>query len=559
MLPAEVGAGSDLLACRVCLDAGGRLLPISGSGFEDIFGVLTGVQLSMEGFPRHLCAFCRATLSKCISFRDSCERSSALLQTLMEKGPLTMKDIETIDRKTNKLTNGMKREKIFHFLTHPYLQIPPIKREDNDVTPYEEIPNTADELYLELDHNFIINNPKIYKNNDPQMIIKKVKLEKENSMASSESEDGGVDASENQTNYAVVEIDITEEELCQSDVNTKNDGETDLIKKTKSIPIQLDSEISTKTTKSRAGNTKFSFKSKKRKKMGDDVYPLFDYEAFEEEFNVKIKLLSIDEQKQEIEEKKKANKSVFCCEMCGKGCNTEKTMKNHLSCHDPNTGPFECEICRCRFRTGAEVRLQRHRDTHRLSFACRDCGFISRDKSNAKLHSLVHSGKTYTCQHCGQTYKHRTSYLTHVRERHPARNVACPQCGETFLSENGVRQHRAKAHGSVSDSKPKSDIKCPVCDATFLSREALVKHTAGAGVPHAALWPCAACGDSCGSDTALKHHTAEKHSPEQQYCDEFHVRAHTGERPYQCAECPLACALKGTLARHIARFPSRYT
>ncbi|KAI8431661.1 hypothetical protein MSG28_016140 [Choristoneura fumiferana] len=94
------------------------------------------------------------------------------------------------------------------------------------------------------------------------------------------------------------------------------------------------------------------------------------------------------------------------------------------------------------------------------------------------------------------------------------------------FTDHGFHDKHIKVEGFIwrvatKDSKPKSDIKCPVCDATFLSREALVKHTAGAGVPHAALWPCAACGDSCGSDTALKHHTAEKHSPEQQYCDEL--------------------------------------
>ncbi|KAI8431659.1 hypothetical protein MSG28_016138 [Choristoneura fumiferana] len=120
----------------------------------------------------------------------------------------------------------------------------------------------------------------------------------------------------------------------------------------------------------------------------------------------------------------------------------------------------------------------------------------------------MHQGTKYPCPHCPAVYDHQTSYCNHVRMQHPAALDACDQCGETFAGRRGLKY------------KPNGNLKCTGCDVTFLNAEALQRHEElGAGVPHAALWPCAACGESCGSETALKKHAAE-HQTDRHRCDE---------------------------------------
>ncbi|KAI8431660.1 hypothetical protein MSG28_016139 [Choristoneura fumiferana] len=161
-----------------------------------------------------------------------------------------------------------------------------------------------------------------------------------------------------------------------------------------------------------------------------------------------------------------------------------------------------------------------HEKTHRAIFTCNECGCVNLqvNKTYAQKHYHMHQGTKYPCPHCPAVYDHQTSYCNHVRMQHPAALDACDQCGETFAGRRGLVMHKARAHGTKY--KPNGNLKCTGCDVTFLNAEALQRHEElGAGVPHAALWPCAACGESCGSETALKKHAAE-HQTDRHRCDE---------------------------------------
>ncbi|KAI8431649.1 hypothetical protein MSG28_016128 [Choristoneura fumiferana] len=178
--------------------------------------------------------------------------------------------------------------------------------------------------------------------------------------------------------------------------------------------------------------------------------------------------------------------------------------------------PHECDACRLRFRS--RLKLLKHRQSHRAVYTCNECGYASRFRTYVKNHWLMHKGTTYTCPYCQIVYNHQTSYYNHIRIQHPGENEACYECGETFAAGRGMNLHKALAHRTSDKSNAKH--KCKDCGVKFLNAEALQRHEElGAGVPHAALWPCAACGDSCGSDTALKAHAAEQHT-DRHHCDE---------------------------------------
>ncbi|XP_073966407.1 uncharacterized protein isoform X2 [Choristoneura fumiferana] len=515
----------ELVACRACLAADGRLYAISGSGLEDTLAALTGAALPADdSFPRHLCVFCMARLSKCATFRDSCRRSTVLLRTLLEKGTLKMNDVKAIDRNSHELTYNLACNKVFEFSTDPLLPVSPEIKTENDEGPHEvtafvdvECKGRKDSIKNDVDpHSFEV---PIEKHEVTE--VKLVKLKTENSNAHSEAAD-----------YMDTEVKND-----TSDYDTDSSEETlAAVKRGKRKRVKAEKENTGKNSKkckSKSGKSKISKVTKAVDDVGDKAVEApkktrrlrktvgvkTDTEtAFEKKFNCKTKLLSKEEQKQEVEERKRNNKSAYSCELCGKGFKKENTLMTHKSYHDPSL-PAECDVCRLRFRSRRS--LLKHQDCHRATFTCNECGNVSRNRSHAKDHCLMHKGTTYTCPYCQIVYNHQTSYYNHIRVQHPGENEACDECGETFAAGRGMMLHKALTH--KQNVKPNVDTKCKDCDVKFSSGEALQRHlelSAGAGVPHAALWPCAACGDSCGSDTALKHHTAEQHPPEQRYCQE---------------------------------------
>ncbi|XP_072427980.1 histone-lysine N-methyltransferase MECOM isoform X8 [Chiloscyllium punctatum] len=118
--------------------------------------------------------------------------------------------------------------------------------------------------------------------------------------------------------------------------------------------------------------------------------------------------------------------------------------------------------------------LDRHLLTHteEREYKCDQCPKAFNWKSNLIRHQMSHdSGKHYECENCAkQVFTDPSNLQRHIRSQHVgARAHACPECGKTFATSSGLKQHK-HIHSSV---KP---FICEVCRKSYTQFSNLCRH-----------------------------------------------------------------------------------
>ncbi|KTF88590.1 hypothetical protein cypCar_00008732, partial [Cyprinus carpio] len=146
----------------------------------------------------------------------------------------------------------------------------------------------------------------------------------------------------------------------------------------------------------------------------------------------------------------------------------------HFHTHPLNLphSPQECKECEQVFPDAQSL------DTHSLShsdereYKCDQCPKAFNWKSNLIRHQMSHdSGKHYECENCSkQVFTDPSNLQRHIRSQHVgARAHACPDCGKTFATSSGLKQHK-HIHSSV---KP---FICEVCHKSYTQFSNLCRH-----------------------------------------------------------------------------------
>uniref|UniRef100_A0A8C9EJ61 C2H2-type domain-containing protein n=1 Tax=Pavo cristatus TaxID=9049 RepID=A0A8C9EJ61_PAVCR len=107
--------------------------------------------------------------------------------------------------------------------------------------------------------------------------------------------------------------------------------------------------------------------------------------------------------------------------------------------------------------------LEKHMLSHseEREYKCDQCPKAFNWKSNLIRHQMSHdSGKHYECENCAkQVFTDPSNLQRHIRSQHVgARAHACPECGKTFATSSGLKQHK-HIHSSVKPFICKSSTK----------------------------------------------------------------------------------------------------
>ncbi|XP_036856057.1 histone-lysine N-methyltransferase PRDM16 isoform X6 [Manis javanica] len=131
----------------------------------------------------------------------------------------------------------------------------------------------------------------------------------------------------------------------------------------------------------------------------------------------------------------------------------------------------ECKDCERMFPN--KYSLEQHMVVHteEREYKCDQCPKAFNWKSNLIRHQMSHdSGKRFECENCVKVFTDPSNLQRHIRSQHVgARAHACPDCGKTFATSSGLKQHK-HIHSTV---KP---FICEVCHKSYTQFSNLCRH-----------------------------------------------------------------------------------
>ena len=244
-------------------------------------------------------------------------------------------------------------------------------------------------------------------------------------------------------------------------------------------------------------------------------------------------------------------------------------FKYHLA-HHGNDRPYLCNECpkNCKdfvvilycdkyflllfFLDKTRIDLLQHQRVHdkqREPFRCQECGQVFRTRSNFNTHLRTHTVKGP--QHCDICNKLFVNLRSHVQQVHQKlRTHPCHLCDKTFGKKSGLDRHILTVHEKMRN------YYCDLCQKSFGEKAQLLRHRKihfkstspepDSGsisedqeiIEDKKRYKCGRCKKILNSRAALKRHRS---------------LVHLKERNFLCNFCPKKFGEKSNLMRHIMK------
>ncbi|KAF9409154.1 hypothetical protein HW555_011396 [Spodoptera exigua] len=568
---------SDLKVCRICLCRDVKIYSYDRFHLKQYYEEVLAKKINIQdGLPNCFCYECAGMLYKFHKFKEKCYRAEQALNELSWNGSksiydikskgqihlqITLSSISKIDRQSKNLKSSInilstnKRIRTF-IIKSKTLKL--VKKEGKNDKLTEFTINYNSDSSVDSQTLTEIKNEMLYEKEECKMSKEKINNDFENVMHI-ENEITGL------------EDDHVFED--NEEVQTEELNDFKVIKEEPKMDSNIEQENSFNMVieedkinhKKREAKKKTAHRKRKRFEVlrteADNLDPShwLKINLSEEE--------ALDEFRARANDRKYIS-AAYKCTDCYKGFSKEDMINRHVKLrHCESVGPIVCRFCHMRFKR--KCFLTRHISQHYTKYKCLRCDLICPLKNTALFHNDYHNGVIRKCMHCGEEFRHLSTYYTHLRT-HRSEHV-CTLCGASFVSVAGLSMHKRTMHVTTVVNREEEEINtfCSRCDIRFETRKAYEEHLYHSVKHSEDVDLNFQCNVNFPSLAAyMKHHSAQhKDEPlptkeeERTICEicgaslkansvASHLNTHTREKLYSCTLCHMQFNSKGSMNRH---------
>ncbi|CAH0596876.1 unnamed protein product [Chrysodeixis includens] len=592
----------DLEICRICLSKGVRVYFYKEYNLKLYYEDIMRKRVDEDGLPKYFCYECAAMLCKYRKFKEKCITGQRELRELLWNGSISSSSVSLIDRKGKNLASSIglvtrnkrvktytvKNKTITRNLSKDFhhFQLPEIEEikvdYDSDTLTDKNLAIIKDEMMNEIESDSV----EIFKL-DEQSNSLSIKEETNQSLeicngdeinTESFADDEKTDIKEDEESDHLMMYDagkVSFDIQFNDEKISENDGGEKLCENAGGEKISENGEDET-INKGQVKAKKFEVLDGNKNDLNPNHWLKINLN--EEE--------ALDEFRARAQDLKYLS-AAYKCEFCFKGFSKEDMLNRHRELrHSESVGPIDCHFCHMRFKI--KCHLTRHITQHYTKYKCLRCDLMCPLKNTALFHNDYHNGVIRKCMHCGEEFRHLSTYYTHLRT-HRSEHV-CTLCGASFVSVKGLNMHKRTMHVNTVINPEEEQSYCERCDIQFETQKAYeehlfhsAKHTEGVedlanerpaqSIPKhrkkslrrnpRKFTPCTICNKTFSTQTAYRKHHATEHKDaplpkdnEKHVCEICGVSlaTHTGEKPFSCTLCDKRFTQKCSMKLHYRTF-----